>query len=103
VNADLSGAPAPAEVFVIGDSAGRDGLPGLAEKAMQGGLHVTPASDLISAQASARTAATGPRIRRVHQPGRSRAAGRLWRVRVRGARGLNQAGQTQTTHRATTR
>ncbi|OBI79379.1 NAD(P)/FAD-dependent oxidoreductase [Mycobacterium sp. E740] len=28
------------EVFVIGDLAGRDGLPGVAENAMQGGLHV---------------------------------------------------------------
>ena len=27
------------EVFVIGDLAGRDGLPGFAENAMQGGLH----------------------------------------------------------------
>ncbi|RAV08925.1 NAD(P)/FAD-dependent oxidoreductase [Mycolicibacterium sp. GF69] len=28
------------EVFVIGDLAGRDGLPGVAENAMQGGMHV---------------------------------------------------------------
>ncbi|BBW99686.1 FAD-dependent oxidoreductase [Mycolicibacterium moriokaense] len=39
VNADLSVAGHP-EVFVIGDLAGRDGLPGVAENAMQGGLHV---------------------------------------------------------------
>lgn len=38
VNADLSVAGHP-EVFVIGDLAGRDGLPGVAENAMQGGLH----------------------------------------------------------------
>jgi NADH:ubiquinone reductase (H+-translocating) len=39
VNADLS-VPGRAEVFVIGDLAGREGLPGVAENAMQGGLHV---------------------------------------------------------------
>lgn len=39
VNADLSVVGHP-EVFVIGDLAGRDGLPGVAENAMQGGLHV---------------------------------------------------------------
>ncbi len=39
VNADLS-VPGRPEVFVIGDLAGRDGLPGVAENAMQGGLHV---------------------------------------------------------------
>jgi NADH dehydrogenase len=39
VNADLSVRDHP-EVFVIGDLAGRDGLPGVAENAMQGGLHV---------------------------------------------------------------
>ena len=39
VNADLS-VPGHPEVFVIGDLAGRDGLPGVAENAMQGGLHV---------------------------------------------------------------
>jgi NADH:ubiquinone reductase (H+-translocating) len=39
VNADLSVTGHP-EVFVIGDLAGRDGLPGVAENAMQGGLHV---------------------------------------------------------------
>ncbi|BBY66875.1 NAD(P)/FAD-dependent oxidoreductase [Mycolicibacterium helvum] len=39
VDADLSVAGRP-EVFVIGDLAGRDGLPGVAENAMQGGLHV---------------------------------------------------------------
>jgi NADH dehydrogenase len=39
VNADLS-VPAHPETFVIGDLAGRDGLPGVAENAMQGGLHV---------------------------------------------------------------
>jgi NADH:ubiquinone reductase (H+-translocating) len=38
VNADLS-VPGHPEVFVIGDLAGRDGLPGVAENAMQGGLH----------------------------------------------------------------
>jgi len=38
VKADLSVSGHP-EVFVIGDLAGRDGLPGVAEKAMQGGLH----------------------------------------------------------------
>lgn len=38
VNADLS-VPGRPEVFVIGDLAGRDGLPGVAENAMQGGLH----------------------------------------------------------------
>jgi NADH dehydrogenase len=38
VNADLS-VPGHREVFVIGDLAGRDGLPGVAENAMQGGLH----------------------------------------------------------------
>ncbi len=32
--------PGHSEVFVIGDLAGRDGLPGVAENAMQGGLHV---------------------------------------------------------------
>ena len=31
--------PGHPEVFVIGDLAGRDGLPGVAENAMQGGLH----------------------------------------------------------------
>ncbi|SBS70587.1 NADH dehydrogenase (Ubiquinone) [uncultured Mycobacterium sp.] len=39
VDADLSVAGRP-QVFVIGDLAGRDGLPGVAENAMQGGLHV---------------------------------------------------------------
>ncbi|MCV7301815.1 NAD(P)/FAD-dependent oxidoreductase [Mycobacterium barrassiae] len=39
VNVDLSVVGHP-EVFVIGDLAGRDGLPGVAENAMQGGLHV---------------------------------------------------------------
>jgi NADH dehydrogenase len=39
VDADLS-VPEHPEVFVIGDLAGRDGLPGVAENAMQGGLHV---------------------------------------------------------------
>lgn len=39
VNADLSVVGHP-EVFVIGDLAGRDNLPGVAENAMQGGLHV---------------------------------------------------------------
>ncbi len=39
VDADLSVAGNP-KVFVIGDLAGRDGLPGVAENAMQGGLHV---------------------------------------------------------------
>lgn len=38
VDADLS-VPGRSEVFVIGDLAGRDGLPGVAENAMQGGLH----------------------------------------------------------------
>ncbi|MFS0898068.1 NAD(P)/FAD-dependent oxidoreductase [Mycolicibacterium litorale] len=38
VNADLT-VPGHSEVFVIGDLAGRDGLPGVAENAMQGGLH----------------------------------------------------------------
>lgn len=38
VNDDLS-VPGHPEVFVIGDLAGRDGLPGVAENAMQGGLH----------------------------------------------------------------
>jgi NADH dehydrogenase FAD-containing subunit len=38
VEADLS-VPGHPEVFVIGDLAGRDGLPGVAENAMQGGLH----------------------------------------------------------------
>jgi NADH dehydrogenase len=39
VNADLS-VPGHSNVFVIGDLAGREGLPGVAENAMQGGLHV---------------------------------------------------------------
>jgi NADH dehydrogenase len=39
VNADLS-VPGHPQVFVIGDLAGREGLPGVAENAMQGGLHV---------------------------------------------------------------
>jgi len=39
VEPDLS-LPGHPEVFVIGDLAGRDGLPGVAENAMQGGLHV---------------------------------------------------------------
>jgi NADH dehydrogenase len=39
VNADLS-VPGHHKTFVIGDLAGRDGLPGVAENAMQGGLHV---------------------------------------------------------------
>jgi NADH dehydrogenase len=39
VDADLSVAGHP-DVFVIGDLAGRDGLPGVAENAMQGGWHV---------------------------------------------------------------
>ncbi|MDX1893346.1 NAD(P)/FAD-dependent oxidoreductase [Mycolicibacterium sp. 050158] len=38
VGADLS-VPGYPNVFVIGDLAGRDGLPGVAENAMQGGLH----------------------------------------------------------------
>ncbi|MCF6389194.1 NAD(P)/FAD-dependent oxidoreductase [Mycobacterium sp. MBM] len=38
VEPDLS-VPGHPEVFVIGDLAGRDGLPGVAENAMQGGLH----------------------------------------------------------------
>jgi NADH dehydrogenase len=39
VNADLS-VPGHRDTFVIGDLAGRDGLPGVAENAMQGGWHV---------------------------------------------------------------
>jgi NADH dehydrogenase len=39
VNADLS-VPGHSEVFVIGDLAGLDGLPGVAENAIQGGMHV---------------------------------------------------------------
>ncbi|MGZ5378287.1 MAG: NAD(P)/FAD-dependent oxidoreductase [Mycobacterium sp.] len=39
VNADLS-VPGHPDSFVIGDLAGRDGLPGVAENAMQGGWHV---------------------------------------------------------------
>ncbi|MDG4666703.1 NAD(P)/FAD-dependent oxidoreductase [Mycobacterium sp. 236(2023)] len=39
VQPDLS-VPGHPRVFVIGDLAGRDGLPGVAENAMQGGLHV---------------------------------------------------------------
>ncbi len=39
VDADLS-VPGHREVFVIGDLVGRDKLPGVAENAMQGGLHV---------------------------------------------------------------
>lgn len=39
VEPDLS-VPGHPEVFVIGDLAGRDDLPGVAENAMQGGLHV---------------------------------------------------------------
>ena len=39
VNADLS-VPGYPDTFVIGDLAGRDGLPGVAENAMQGGWHV---------------------------------------------------------------
>jgi NADH dehydrogenase len=38
VNADLT-VPGHPEVFVIGDLVGRDNLPGVAENAMQGGLH----------------------------------------------------------------
>ncbi len=38
VEADLT-VPGHPEVFVIGDLVGRDGLPGVAENAMQGGLH----------------------------------------------------------------
>ena len=38
VEPDLSVAGHP-EIFVIGDLAGRDGLPGVAENAMQGGMH----------------------------------------------------------------
>ncbi|MDG5486085.1 NAD(P)/FAD-dependent oxidoreductase [Mycolicibacterium gadium] len=38
VDADLS-VPGHPEMFVIGDLAGRDGLPGVAENAMQGGWH----------------------------------------------------------------
>jgi NADH dehydrogenase len=38
VEADLT-APGHPEVFVIGDLVGRDDLPGVAENAMQGGLH----------------------------------------------------------------
>jgi NADH dehydrogenase len=38
VDPDLS-VPGHPEVFVIGDLAGREGLPGVAENAMQGGLH----------------------------------------------------------------
>ena len=39
VDADLS-VPGHPEIFVIGDLVGRDDLPGVAENAMQGGLHV---------------------------------------------------------------
>ena len=39
VDADLS-VPGHPEIFVIGDLVGRDKLPGVAENAMQGGLHV---------------------------------------------------------------
>lgn len=39
VQADLS-VPGHREIFVIGDLAGRDNLPGVAENAMQSGLHV---------------------------------------------------------------
>jgi NADH dehydrogenase len=39
VDADLS-VPGHPEVFVVGDLVGRDHLPGVAENAMQGGLHV---------------------------------------------------------------
>jgi NADH dehydrogenase len=38
VDADLT-VPGHPEIFVIGDLAGRDQLPGVAENAMQGGLH----------------------------------------------------------------
>lgn len=38
VNADLS-VPGHPDVFVVGDLVGRDNLPGVAENAMQGGLH----------------------------------------------------------------
>lgn len=38
VDAELT-VPGHPEIFVIGDLAGRDGLPGVAENAMQGGLH----------------------------------------------------------------
>nr|WP_231988750.1 NAD(P)/FAD-dependent oxidoreductase [Mycobacterium sp. 1274761.0] len=38
VNPDLT-VPGHPEVFVVGDLAGREGLPGVAENAMQGGLH----------------------------------------------------------------
>jgi NADH dehydrogenase len=51
VDADLS-VPGHPDVFVIGDLAGRDGLPGVAENAMQGGLHVAASirRDLKSAR-----------------------------------------------------
>lgn len=39
VGPDLA-VPGHPEVFVVGDLVGRDGLPGVAENAMQGGLHV---------------------------------------------------------------
>jgi NADH dehydrogenase len=39
VEADLS-VPGHPDIFVVGDLAGRDELPGVAENAMQGGLHV---------------------------------------------------------------
>ncbi|MGE2730727.1 NAD(P)/FAD-dependent oxidoreductase [Mycolicibacterium vaccae] len=39
VEPDLS-VPGYPEIFVVGDLAGREGLPGVAENAMQGGLHV---------------------------------------------------------------
>jgi NADH dehydrogenase len=39
VNEDLS-VPGHPDVFVVGDLAGREGLPGVAENAMQGGWHV---------------------------------------------------------------
>ena len=48
VEPDLS-VPGHPEVFVIGDLVGRDGLPGVAENAMQGGLHAAACirADLI--------------------------------------------------------
>jgi NADH dehydrogenase len=50
VEADLT-VPGHPEVFVIGDLAGRDHLPGVAENAMQGGLHAASCirADLVGA------------------------------------------------------
>ena len=86
VDADLS-VPGHPNVFVVGDLVGRDKLPGVAENAMQGGLHAAACiRHDVAGQARKHYPLPGCRLRCLHQPrpcgasARTRAAGRLPRL-----------------------